>query len=115
VFESSGFAPLESDYLRWWMHSGQRVLFDQGADRSSSPPVAASTSGAQQGSSSQAAAGQSGTTEGPREEGGQVALVIRGITPTGYLLAEDESGRWWELTPDGNRLDMMAGLIRRRQ
>lgn len=37
--------------------------------------------------------------------------VVRGVSHTGYLLAEDSEGRAMELHPDGNSLDMMQGLI----
>ncbi len=46
--------------------------------------------------------------------GGPVALVIRGLSDAGFLLAEDAAGARYELTPDGNSLDMMQGLIRRK-
>ena len=39
------------------------------------------------------------------EEGGspQAELVIKGLAPNGFLLAEDERGHPCELHPDGNR------------
>jgi hypothetical protein len=44
-----------------------------------------------------------------------VAVRIQGLTPSGFLKAVEEgSGRVYELTPDGNSLDMMAGLLRRK-
>ncbi|KAG2429540.1 hypothetical protein HXX76_010775 [Chlamydomonas incerta] len=43
-----------------------------------------------------------------------VRLAIRGLSPAGFLLAVDEAGQRYELTPDGNSLDMMRGLIRRK-
>jgi len=43
-----------------------------------------------------------------------VPLVIRGLTPSGYLLATDKNGDKFELHPDGNSLDFFAGLVRRR-
>jgi biotin--protein ligase len=54
-----------------------------------------------------------------------VALIIRGLSPAGFLLAEEEEtgtacsggstvGKLWELTPDGNSLDMISGLIRKK-
>lgn len=45
---------------------------------------------------------------------GPVQLVIKGLTSSGFLLAVDEMGVRYELTPDGNSLDMMQGLIRRK-
>lgn len=41
-------------------------------------------------------------------------LVIAGLSPSGFLLAHDAEGDAYELTPDGNSLDMMAGLVRRK-
>ncbi len=32
VLEAQGFAPLQPSYLEAWMHGGQRVLFERGAD-----------------------------------------------------------------------------------
>ncbi|KAG2438269.1 hypothetical protein HYH02_010967 [Chlamydomonas schloesseri] len=43
-----------------------------------------------------------------------VRLTIRGLSPAGFLLAVDEAGQRYELTPDGNSLDMMRGLLRRK-
>jgi biotin--protein ligase len=37
-----------------------------------------------------------------------------GLTSSGYLRARDEAGRECELHPDGNSLDMMQGLIKRK-
>ena len=42
----------------------------------------------------------------------QRVLTIKGISPTtATLLAEDEVGNTFELTPDGNRLDFFKGLV----
>lgn len=41
-------------------------------------------------------------------------LTVRGLSPSGFLMAQDASGASYELTPDGNSLDMMKGLIRRK-
>lgn len=46
--------------------------------------------------------------------GGGLSLTIRGLTKGGFLHAVDEFGSSYELTPDGNSLDMMQGLIRRK-
>ena len=37
------------------------------------------------------------------EAGSSLRMVIKGLTPGGYLLAEDASGERYELHPDGNR------------
>lgn len=88
VFERSSFAPLEGSYLSTWLHSGQRVELEE------------------------AASGQLGRDAGA--SGGRVALTIQGLSRSGFLLATDEWGAQFELTPDGNSLDMMQGLIRRK-
>jgi hypothetical protein len=41
-------------------------------------------------------------------------LTIEGLSKQGFLLASDDLGRVYELTPDGNSLDMMKGLIKRK-
>ena len=45
------------------------------------------------------------------EEGGspQAELVIKGLAPNGFLLAEDDQGRPCELHPDGNRCALKCG------
>jgi hypothetical protein len=45
---------------------------------------------------------------------GPVGLTIRGLSPSGYLLAVSDVGVCYELTPDGNSLDMMNGLLKRK-
>jgi biotin--protein ligase len=94
-FEASGFAGLEAAYLGAWMHSGQVVDVEEGAviapagGGGGGPPVAG-------------------------DGGGRVRLTIAGLSEHGFLLARDELGGRWELTPDGNSLDMLVGLIRRK-
>mmetsp|Transcript_17188 Transcript_17188/g.37374 ORF Transcript_17188/g.37374 Transcript_17188/m.37374 type:complete len:363 (-) Transcript_17188:367-1455(-) len=44
----------------------------------------------------------------------KVALVIKGLTQSGYLLAEDQAGQKYELHPDGNSLDFFSGLVRKK-
>ena len=48
--------------------------------------------------------------------GARVPLTITGLTDAGFLLAVDEGGGGsrYELTPDGNSLDMMQGLLKRK-
>ncbi|EFN52509.1 hypothetical protein CHLNCDRAFT_26827 [Chlorella variabilis] len=49
------------------------------------------------------------------EEGGQLTPVtIRGLSPSGYLLATDAGGERYELHPDGNSLDFFRGLVRKK-
>lgn len=44
----------------------------------------------------------------------RVPIKIVGITDAGYLKGIDEAGNLCELHPDGNSLDMMQGLIKRK-
>jgi biotin--protein ligase len=48
------------------------------------------------------------------QPGEAVALTITGLSSTGFLRAVDAAGAAYELTPDGNSLDMMQGLLRRK-
>ncbi|KMZ62323.1 Biotin--[acetyl-CoA-carboxylase] ligase [Zostera marina] len=41
-------------------------------------------------------------------------VTIQGLTITGYLLATDELGNNYELSPDGNSFDFFKGLVRRK-
>lgn len=41
-------------------------------------------------------------------------MVIKGLTDSGFLLAEDKAGVQFELCPDGNSLDFFSGLIKRK-
>lgn len=43
-----------------------------------------------------------------------VTVVIKGLTDEGYLLALDEAGERYALSPDGNRLDFFQDLIRKK-
>jgi biotin--protein ligase len=88
TFQAQGFDPLRPLYLSRWMHSGQVMeLADDAAT--------------QQGSFQQ----------GPAT---RVPLTIVGLSPHGFLLAKDPLGQEYELTPDGNSLDMMQGLIKKK-
>lgn len=88
AFEAHGFGPLEAEYLAAWLHSGQQLAFEEDEG-----------------------GGGGGEAGGRRRT---VALTIRGLSPSGFLMAQDAAGRSYELTPDGNSLDMMKGLIRRK-
>lgn len=51
------------------------------------------------------------------EHGGiltEVPLTVKGLTDSGFLLAEDQTGQKFELCPDGNSFDFFNGLIRRK-
>lgn len=69
------------------MHSNQVVELDAGAEQG----------------------GSSGAFAAAR-----VPLTIVGLSPHGFLLATDPLGQEYELTPDGNSLDMMQGLIKKK-
>lgn len=44
----------------------------------------------------------------------QVQVAVMGLSPHGYLMAEDGAGQRYELHPDGNSLDFFKGLIRKK-
>ena len=46
------------------------------------------------------------------EAGEQVSLRIQGLTSDGYLLATDDAGEQYSLSPDGNSLDFFEGLVK---
>jgi biotin--protein ligase len=79
-----GFAPFEADYCAAWLHSGQRVELEEGGS----------------------GVGDDAPT--------RVALTVTGLTPHGFLRAEDADGAVYELHPDGNSLDFFRGLVRRK-
>lgn len=87
TFQTQGFEPLRPLYLATWMHSNQVVELEEGG-------------GAEQ---HQGGAGSK-----------RVPLTIVGLSPHGFLLAQDPLGQEYELTPDGNSLDMMQGLIQKK-
>lgn len=41
-----------------------------------------------------------------------VSVRIQGLTVDGYLLAADDCGEQYSLSPDGNSLDFFKGLIK---
>jgi hypothetical protein len=45
---------------------------------------------------------------------GPLLVTVAGLSSSGFLLAVDSIGQQYELTPDGNSLDMMQGMIRRK-
>jgi biotin--protein ligase len=44
----------------------------------------------------------------------RVGVTVLGLSPHGYLLAEDGAGERYELHPDGNSLDFFKGLVRKK-
>ncbi|XAR55599.1 Biotin--[acetyl-CoA-carboxylase] ligase [Bertholletia excelsa] len=42
------------------------------------------------------------------------AVIIQGLTSSGYLLAVDDNNQMCELHPDGNSFDFFKGLVRRK-
>lgn len=49
-----------------------------------------------------------------REGSTPTSITICGLSPQGFLLGTDSLGQQYELTPDGNSLDLMRGLIHRK-
>ena len=45
---------------------------------------------------------------------GSGIITVTGLTPHGFLRAEDADGAAYELHPDGNSLDFFRGLVRRK-
>lgn len=121
VLERDGFGPLEASYLASWLHTGQRVAYLHDSNTplpttASSSSVAAPT-GAPTSPSVVPPAPSLPLPRGGPEGGGEgqtTDLTIIGVSPSGFLLAVDGAGRRYELTPDGNSLDMMQGLVRRK-
>lgn len=89
TFQAQGFEALRPLYLASWMHSNQVVELEDSIEQGS--------------------AGAGGLYPAKR-----VPLTIAGLSPHGFLLAEDPLGQQYELTPDGNSLDMMQGLIKKK-
>lgn len=103
AFESQGFSPLKPLYLASWMHSNQQVELEENAAAAAAGPGAGGPGGS---------SGDSGLGLQNRQQ--RVTLTIVGLSPHGFLLAVDALGQEYELTPDGNSLDMMQGLIRKK-
>ncbi|WIA41073.1 hypothetical protein OEZ86_004707 [Tetradesmus obliquus] len=99
-FETQGFAPLEPQYLASWMHSNQQVELEEGL--------------AEPAGSSGLGGGSDAAQQQQQQQQQRVTLKIVGLSPFGFLLAVDAAGQRFELTPDGNSLDMMQGLIRKK-
>lgn len=103
---SVGFSEeLRADYERAWLHSGQVVEVEEGAEM-----VATSNS-----SGSGGAGGGSGAAPLARRR----RVKITGLSPSGFLAAVDADGDGdgatrYELHPDGNSLDFFEGLVRRK-
>jgi biotin--protein ligase len=87
----SGFKPFEADYYDAWLHSGQRVTLEEE-------------------SSSGGGDGGGGSDSGVK----LVGVTVRGLSPHGYLMAEDDAGEVYELHPDGNSFDFFKGLVRKK-
>lgn len=89
TFRRNGFPALEAAYLRHWLHTDQSVTLVE--------PVAAASA-----------------SPSARDHKRLVPHTIRGLTASGYLLAEDGEGQRFELHPDGNSLDFFTGLVRKK-
>ena len=49
-----------------------------------------------------------------KDDGGYSSVIIKGITPYGYLQAVSENGETLELLPDGNSFNFLDGLISKK-
>jgi len=87
TFRREGFPALEAAYLRHWLHTDQIVTLAEPVE-SASPSA--------------------------RNQTRRIPHTIRGLTASGYLLAEDGDGQRFELHPDGNSLDFFTGLVRKK-
>lgn len=84
IFREEGFSPFISQYLDNWLHKEQKVKILANEKK--------------------------------------IEVIVRGIniflqkglSPEGFLLAEDKSGVFHELLPDGNRFDFFNGLISKK-
>ena len=85
--QQHGFAALKEKYLRYWMHSGQKVSVDQDA---------------------QGMGGQ----KGPCSD--KIEMFIVGVSDDGQLMGQNAKGDSFELHPDGNSFDFLQGLICRK-
>ena len=115
VFEEHGFAPLQAPYLSHWMHTGQRLQFSTDSSSSDSSTAACSSTTQQAGGGSVGQQNRQNNTVPGAPPTTTTTLSVQGLSPSGFLLAwEEGSGQVYELTPDGNSLDMMSGLVRRK-
>jgi len=81
---------IQDEYYRYWLHSGQKLTVKADATVKEDASLA-------------------------QEAAGEKVVTIRGLSREGMLVGEDEAGRAIELYPDGNSLDLMKGLIMRKQ
>ena len=97
----SGFSEeLRRAYEAAWLHSGQVVEVEEGAEMVSSS------------SSSSSGGGSKKSTTSPAS----CRVTITGLSPSGFLAAVDagDGVTRYELHPDGNSLDFFKGLVRRK-
>ena len=83
-----GFGAVKGRYLKYWMHSGQRVIVDQDA---------------------QGMKKQTGSSTADKIE-----MFIVGVSDDGQLLGQNAKGETFELHPDGNSFDFLHGLVCRK-
>jgi biotin---protein ligase len=97
-----GFKPFENDYYDAWLHSGQRVHLEE--------PIAEGGVGV--------APARGGSHSNDKnfinQQMKMVGVTVRGLSPHGYLMAEDDAGEVYELHPDGNSFDFFKGLVRKK-
>lgn len=80
----NGFKTQKEKYLKYWMHSGQKIIVDQDAINQNA------------------------------QKTNKVEMFIMGVTDNGQLLGQDKNGQTFELHPDGNSFDFLQGLICRK-
>jgi biotin---protein ligase len=110
TLQTQGFQPIQAAYTDNWLHTGQQV--NTAVHHHTHRPCM---------SQSQAPLHNQRASRGVdccqvtwKGEDGErdVSMEIKGLTPDGYLLAADDSGERYSLSPDGNSLDFFKGLIR---
>ena len=87
VISKEGFGPFREAYYRAWVHTGQVVRVQD--------------------------EGKGGGGGGGGSGGGLREVRIVGLADNGYLSAVGDDGMF-ELSPDGNSLDFLQGLIAKK-
>ena len=84
----NGFVTQKEKYLKYWMHSGQKILVDQDA--------------------------KGIKTKNGDNKKDKIEMFIIGVTDLGQLLGQNKNGETFELHPDGNSFDFLQGLVCRK-
>jgi biotin---protein ligase len=95
TFNRSGFETFYDNYVNEWLHTGQKVMVCDLNERRKQ--------------------GESFVPNGDEGgEGDRTEVTIIGVAESSGLLAIDDKGQRFELLPDGNSLDFLQGLIKRK-